>query len=101
MKKDIQIVGDTLSPACYEEISTLARLFIYVADEIHAAEMKNCDQPTIDVAIRGGWKKENLPYTDIPHLCQIMQRATDVLTAYEADAASHQDPISGPYWEPE
>lgn len=101
MKKETAIVGETVSLACYQEISTLARLFIYVADEIHAAEMKNCDLPTIDAAIRGGWQKENLPYTEIPHLCQIMQRATEVLTAYETDAESHQHPISGPYWEPE
>jgi len=101
MNKEIAIAGDSVAPACYQEISTLARLFIYVADEIHAAEMKNCDLPTIDAAIRRGWLKENLPDTDIPRLCQIMQRATDVMTAYEADARSHRHPISGPYWEPE
>jgi hypothetical protein len=63
--------------------------------------MKNCDLPTVDETIIGGWKKENLPYTDIPQLCQIMQRAIDTLTAYEADAEIHHHPISGPYWEPE
>jgi hypothetical protein len=101
MNKEIEIVGDTVSLACYQEISALARLFIFVADEIHASEMKKCDLPAIDAAIRGGWKKENLPYSEIPQLCQVMQRAIEVLTAYETDAESHQHPISGPYWEPE
>jgi len=101
MKTEVEIVSDTAPQSCYRDMRILARLYIHVADEINATQMTTCDFPSVDAAIRGGWQKENLAYTEIPHLCQILHRTIDVLTAYEAEAASHHHMISGPYWEPD